>query len=191
MEEKEKRDLEAERNELNTLINRGTKFEVEETLLERQKGFFGFFKSRIRSKVKHTFVIQEPTLHVLDLITAESIEMLIDESVMSSKSGMSESKKIAKEHSKRCARVVALAVLGEEYVLAIPKSNGTVKIKYDDKRLKELTSLFFRAIKPSKLFKLAILVNTMMNLGDFMNSIRLMSGARTTMPNRIEEEQLG
>ena len=188
--EEEKRNIEAERNELNTLLGRGTKFEVEDIVLERQKGFLGRFKRRIPVKIKHTFVIQEPTLHVLDLITAESIEMLVDENVMSSKSGMSEAKKITKEHSKRCARVVALAVLGQDYILSIPKSNGIVKTQYDETRLKELTSLLFRTIKPSKLFQLAILVNTMMNLGDFMNSIRLMSGARTTMPNRIEEEHL-
>lgn len=191
MEEKEKRDIEAERNELNTLINKGAKFEVEDVILQRQKGFLGWFKKRIQVKEKHTFVIEEPTLTVLDLITTESIDMIIDENVMSSTSGMSESKKIANKHSKRCARVVALAVLGQDYILAIPKRNGTIKIKYDEARLKELTSLFFRAIKPSRLFRLALLVNTMMNLGDFMNSIRLMSGARTTMPNRIEEEQLG
>ena len=50
------------------------------------------------------------------------------------------------------------------------------------------TTLFFHTIKPSKLVGLSEAVTSVSNLGDFINSMRLMSGARTTQPRteRIE-----
>lgn len=187
MNKEDSYNIESEKRELDLLIEKGANFDVEEVQLLKPKGFFGFFKKRRPVKVKHHFHIEEAVLRTLDLISAESIQMEIDEAIMI-KDGLSVSKKLANEHSIRCAKVVALAALGSSYILVVPKWNGTQKIKYNDKELNRLTELFARTIKPTKLFQLVMLVNTMLNLGDFTNSIRLMSGARTTMPNRIEEE---
>lgn len=178
--------IEAEKQELNLLVNRGVSFDVERTIYRRPKGLFGIFKKRIPTKEKLKFQIQEPTLSTLDRISSEAVEMIIDETIVSSDAGLSEARKLTNQHALRCAKIIALAVLGQDYMKTI-QSGNQVKYIPDNKRLEELTRLFAENVKPSKLMQLTLLVNTMSNLGDFMNSIRLMSGARTTMPNRIED----
>jgi hypothetical protein len=166
--------LEAEKRELNLLINNGLSFEIEKTVKKRQKGFLGFFKKRVRETEKMKFTIQEPTLYTLDRLSREQIEFSIDEKDFRL-NGVAKVRGLVLDHSRRCARIVAIAVLG----------NG-----WEDRtRLQALENLFFKTIKPSKLMDLVRLINTMSNLGDFMNSIRLMSAVRTTMPGRIEETE--
>ncbi len=184
----EEHKLNTERTELNTLIDKGVNFDVERTIHVRQNGLLGYFKKRYAKTETLKFTIKEPTLSILDLMSAEQIEMAIDEAVMSSEKGIQEAKKMAGQHGQKLAKIIAIAVLGQDYIKT--KKNGSrFSYKYDTKRLEELTELFFINIKPSKLLQLAILVNTMSNLGDFTNSIRLMSAARTTMPIRIEENK--
>ena len=96
----------------------------------------------------------------------------------------------AHKHCERCAKVVAIAVLGEDRLIAIPGKGGARWIE-DEAKLEQLTRLFLRTIKPSRLYQLYVLINTMCNLGDFLNSIRLMSTDRTTMPNPIEQSNVG
>ena len=105
---------------------------------------------------------------------------------MKSNDGMKIARGLAKEHAVRCARIIAIAVLGEKRLIPCPCKGG-IRWVEDVKALDELTALFARRIKPSRLYQLCVLVNAMCNLGDFLNSIRLMLPERTTMPNRIEE----
>lgn len=185
----EENKINAEKNELNTLIDKGIHFDIERTIELKQNGFFGIFKKRYSKTESLRFVIKEPTLAVLDLMSYEQIDLKIDETIMSSDSGIQEAKKMTSEYGKKLARIVAIAVLGQDYIKT--KKNGSgFSYKHDDKRLDELSELFFIHIKPSKLLQLAIMVNTMSNLGDFTNSIRLMSASRTTMPIRIEENNV-
>lgn len=179
--------IEAEKQELNILVNRGISFEIERTTHKRPKGLLGRFKKLVQVTEKLKFKIEEPTLSTLDRISAEQIELKIDERIMSSDGGLCEAKKLTHEHARRLAKIIAFAVLGQDYVKTI-QEGSRIRYEYDDRRLNELTDTFFQHIKPSKLMQLTVLVNTMSNLGDFTNSIRLMSGARTTMPIRIEEE---
>lgn len=178
--------LNIEKAELNTLIDKGVNFDIERTIYVRQNGFLGFFKKRYKKTETLNFTIKEPTLAVLDLMSYEQISMKIDESVMSSDLGVQEAKKMSGQHGETLAAIIALAVLGQDYI-KVKKKGNSYKTTYDDKKLEELTEMFFIYIKPSKLLQLAILVNTISNLGDFTNSIRLMSANRTTMPIRIEE----
>ena len=182
----DKNKLEQERAELNTLINKGVSFKVKDTDFEVKKKFFGLFKRHIPHEITRTFKIDELTLSTLDRISAETIELTIDESLMKSEDSMKRARRLAHKHSIRCARIIAIAVLGEDRLIPIHGKGGTRWVE-DTKRLEELTSLFARKIKPSVLYKLYVLVNAMCNLGDFMNSIRLMQQERTTMPIRIEE----
>lgn len=188
----EKKQLEQERNELNTLINKGVTFEVKDTEFEVEKRFFGLIKRYKPKEVTRTFRIEEMTLATLDRVTSESVEIAIDENAMKSvgTDSMKMARTLAHKHSLRCARIIAIAVLGEDRLIAKPVKGGIRWIE-DTKKLDELTSLFARKIKPSILYKLYVLVNTMGNLGDFMNSIRLISTERTTMPIRIEENNEG
>ena len=178
--------LEQERKELNTLINKGVSFEVKDIELETHKRFFGLIKKRVPKEVTRTFKIEELTLATLDRISAETIEITIDESEMKSEDSIKRARGLAHNHSIRCARVLAIAVLGEDRLIPVHGKGGTRWVE-DTARLDELTSLFARKIKPSVLYRLFILVNAMCNLGDFMNSIRLIQQERTTMPVRIEE----
>lgn len=186
----EKKKLEQERDELNALIGKGVSFEVKDTEFEVQKKFFGLVKRHIPHEVTRTFKIEELTLATLDRISAETIEMAIDESLMKSDDSMQRARGLAHKHSIRCARIIAIAALGEDRLIPVHGKSGTRWVE-NTKRLEELTSLFARKIKPSVLYKLYVLVNAMCNLGDFMNSIRLMQQERTTMPIRIEENNEG
>ena len=183
--------LEQEKAELNTLINKGISFEVEDTEFAVKRRFFGLIKKRVPVKVKRQFKIAEPTLGTLDRLSAEWIEFAIDEAALKSDDGMQKARTLAHEHSIRCAKVVAIAVLGSDYLMPLPGIGGIVRYVEDKKQLEELTALFARQIKPSKLYQLYVLINAMCNLGDFLNSIRLMCADRTTMPIRIEENNEG
>ena len=179
--------LEQERNELNTLINKGVSFEVEDIEFEKKRLFFGLIKKRVPVKITRKFKIDEPTLGTLDRLSAEWIEFTIDEQALKSEDGMKSARTLANHHATRCAKVIALAALGSDYLIPTPGRHGIVKYVEDTKRLNELTSLFTRTIKPSRLYQLYVLINAMCNLGDFTNSIRLMSADRTTMPILIED----
>lgn len=186
MNDKNKENLELEAFELDRLIGRGFYFEIERTVYVRRPGLFGRLKKRVKKSVTERFKIQEPTLAVLDLLSAEQIELVIDEKVMTSKDAMSVARKLTKEHTKRLAKIVALSVLGEDYIQAV-QIGARIKYEHDDKRLDELTDLFFSHIKPSRLVELVSMISAISNVGGFMNSIRLISGNRTTMPIRVEE----
>ena len=186
----DRKKLEQERAELNTLINKGVSFEVKDTEFDIETRFFGLVKRYKPREVTRTFKIEELTLATLDRLSAETIEMTIDESEMQSADSMKRARGLAHNHSIRCARVVAIAVLGEDRLIPVQGKGGTRWVE-DTARLEDLTSLFARKIKPSVLYKLYVLVNAMCNLGDFMNSIRLIQSERTTMPIRIEESNEG
>lgn len=170
--------IQSEKQELDLLLDKGINIEVEQEITKRSF----FWKKTVETK-KLVFTIYEPTLSTLDRIASEQIDLVIDENVINSEVGMQEAKRLVPKHCRRMAKILALSILGNEYV--IQKDNG--KYIKNEKRLKELTELLFNNITPSKLFKYFVLVNTMSNIGDFINSIRLMSAARTTMPNRVEE----
>lgn len=189
MEEEKKTDLEKEKSELNALIRKGVSFEVKDVQVETEKRFFGLVRRRRLVEVIRKFTIEEPTLSTLDRLSAEWIELAIDEKAMKSDDAMVVARTMAHKHSIRCARIVAIAVLGVDRLKCESKSGYPHWVE-DTEKLNTLTDLFARQIKPSRLHQLAVLVNSMSNLGDFMNSIRLMSTDRTTTPIRIEENNV-
>ena len=175
----------AEKGELNVLLEKGVSFDIDTVIYKRLPGIKGLYKKRVKITGNEKYTIQEPTLSTLDRISSEQLELAIDESVISKENALNEAKRLTSKHTKTMCRILALSVMGEDYLK--PYQHGAVtRYKKDDKQLKELEELFMRSIKPSKLLQLTLLVNTISNLGDFMNSIRLMSAARTTMPDRIE-----
>lgn len=184
MKEEEKKT--AEMNELNRLIDRGLKFKVNRKRYVRRPGLLGWIRKKMIIDEELEFEIHEPTLSVLDRISAEGIMMEINEAEMASGSGLSTAKRLVKDHSIRMAKVVAIAVLGEDYETAIVEHGRTKYIK-DEKRLNELTQLFAHSIKPSVLVDMCVAINTVSNLGDFTNCIRLTSASRTTIPDRVQE----
>lgn len=180
------RKLNQEKSELSVLLNKGIEFEVEDTRFDVEKRFFGLMKKRVPVKYKRTFKIGELTLGTLDRLSAEWIEFEISEKELATDDRMKVAKALTYEHSLRCAKIIALAVLDSDYLVPV-HSGGFIKYREDVEKLQELTDLFARTIKPSDLFYLVSIINLMSNLGDFTNSIRLMGVARTTAPDRIEE----
>ena len=183
--------LEQEKSELNALINKGITFEITDTEFEVKKRF-GLFKKRVPVKVKKQFKIEEPMLGTLDRLSAEWVEIAIDEAQLKSDEGMQQARTLVHKHALRCAKIIAIAVLGSDYLKPHPNpphKGGNCSVRYveDTERLGELTDLFARTIKPSNLYQLCVLINAMCNLGDFVNSIRLMLSDRSAMPIRIEE----
>lgn len=178
--------LEREREELNLLVQRGVKFDVTTKIRRRKKGLRGFFSRPETVNETHTFEIYEPTLSVLDRISALSLAIDIDEATIKAEgeAAITEARQVTKENIMRMARVVAVAVLGEDYHVTEVNRFGKVKKYNDDKELDRLTALFFHSVKPSVLVGLTAMITTMCNLGDFINSMRLLSGARTATPRK-------
>lgn len=178
--------LEREREELNLLVQRGAKFDVTTKIRRRKKGLRGFFSRPETVNETHTFEIHEPTLSVLDRISALSLAIAIDEATIKAEgeAAITEARQVTKENIMRMARVVAIAVLGEDYHVIEVNRFGKVKKYNDDKELDRLTALFFHSVKPSVLVGLVAMITGMSNLGDFINSMRLLSGARTATPRK-------
>lgn len=180
------RKLNQEKSELSVLLNKGIEFEVEDVRFDVEKRLFGLIKKRVPVKYKRSFKIGELTLGTLDRLSAEWVEFEISEKELATDDRMKVAKALTYEHSLRCAKIIALAVLDSDYLVPV-HSGGFIKYREDVEKLQELTDLFARTIKPSDLFYLVSIINLMSNLGDFTNSIRLMEVARTTAPDRIEE----
>lgn len=178
--------LEREREELNLLVQRGVKFDVTTKIRRRKKGLRGFFSRPETVNETHAFEIHEPTLSVLDRISALSLAIAIDEATIKAEgeAAITEARQVTKENIMRMARVVAIAVLGEDYHVIEVNRFGKVKKYNDDKELDRLTALFFHSVKPSVLVGLVAMITGMSNLGDFINSMRLLSGARTATPRK-------
>jgi hypothetical protein len=164
----------AEINELDRLLDNGITFTVNQQVKKYKFPFS--FKNKM---IEREFEIHEFTLGVLDRLSLEFIDLEIDENEFNDDfvNTLNVAHKLTGKHCKRLARITAIAALGIDY--------------RDKKQLEKTTGLFFETLTPKKLIQLVQIINTMSNLGDFMNSIRLMSGSRTTKPKRIEDEQLG
>ena len=163
----EKTLLEIERAELNLLVNRGFHFEIN------------------IGKRKKTFKIYELTLGVLDRISDISLDMVINDNELKGENSevIMNAKQLVKDNAKRQAAIIAIAVLGESYYTNIPVLKQILAFFYHI-RMRKLTDLFLHTVTPSKLAKLAIAITNISNLGDFLISMRLLSGARTTQPRK-------
>lgn len=181
--------LTREQSELRQMINSGVTFDVDVTYRKRKPGLLGFLRKRETIKEKKVFRIAEPTLSTLDRLSALWLEMTIDETKLNDTDYLSAAKKLAAKEAKKLAEMVAVAVLGEDYYDVTNKGEYFMR-KPNEKRLARLASLFEHTVTPSQLLTLAILITNVSNLGDFINSIRLMSATRTSDPmtNLIEQQ---
>ena len=177
-----------EREETNRVIQKGLDFSIRDQEIKVEKRWFGLVRKKTVVDVVRKFHIHELTLATLDRISAESIEFVLDNDMLTD----TENKDAAKRHvnglvarqTERCARIVAIAALGES--LWKPEHrHGHTQWREDTDTLNETTALFMRALRPSALHQLFNGVYAMANLGDFLNAIRLMQTDRTMMPNRI------
>lgn len=147
-------DIEKERAALNTLLDKGLEFET-------GRKFFGkVLKPR-------KWIISQPYLGTMDHLTDLFLQMNFDEELIRI-DPMQEGRQLAYKNSRIMAKVVAISVLNSYW--GIKLFSGL------------LARYFAWKITPSKLFQLAMIINTITNVGDFTNSIRLLSLVRTTAP---------
>ncbi|WP_262246956.1 hypothetical protein [Parapedobacter soli] len=176
MEKKEFDQLAAEQRNIDSLIGKGMDFEVETRGLERW----------IRKK--RVFTITEPYTGTLDLLADEFIKMEIDTDALDA-NPIQESNRIVHRSARRMARIVAITVLNGRCWVEVTPYRGFVNRPL----INRYTNYFLRRVKPSKLNQLALIIRQLMNAGDFINSIRWISGAmpRTTNPKAglVEEKQ--
>lgn len=179
--------LKKEQVELNKLVNEGVTFFVYDYEKVPMKWYERIFGRRKEVVVKRTFTINELTLSTQDRISLESskIDFDVNEiSGMDDKDGLSIARELMENHGKRCAKIVAIAVVNSSNL--IESSNG-MRVP-DPNVIDDYTELFYREIKPSQLLDLFRIIEIMRNNGDFTRSIRLMRNKRTTMPVLIEGE---
>lgn len=181
--------LEQEKSELTQLIQKGISFDVDDIEIQKKPIIFGLFKKRVPVTITRNFSIKEPTCAVLDRIAAETIEMAIDENKMRGDDAVKIAKILAEKHAIRCARIVAIATLGEDSFVRKVCKSGFAQYRENTESIEELTQLFAHNLKPSMLLNLFSLIQAISNYGDFVNSIRLVSTDRSTMPIRIEENE--
>ena len=182
--------LTREQTELRKMIGEGVTFDVEITHRRRKPGFWGYFRRREKVTETKVYTIQEPTLATLDRLSLLWLQMEIDETKLGDDDYLRTARALASKEAAKLAEVVAVAVLGEDYYIAT-YDGTTYRRKEDKKALRDLTRLFFHTLKPSELLTLAIIVTNVSNLGDFVNSMRLMSAARTSDPEATRIEQQG
>lgn len=160
---------------LEAILGSGMKFYIAYTTKTRQRGFFGFFKPKVKGEKKEEFTIKEPTLSVLDRASLVWLRMNTESIEREDADIAKESFKFAQQHAKDMAECLAILVLGEAY-----------EVEGDDE-LKRLTELFYKTIKPSQCMEIALYINSACNLADFVGSTRLMKMSLTTTPTaRVE-----
>lgn len=178
-EEEKLEKLNREQNELRLLIGQGVTFDVEIKHSRRKPGFRGFFQKREVITETKVYTIQEPTLATLDRLSALWLQIEIDETKLGDDDYLRTARTLANKEARRLAEIVAIAVMGEDYYDVT--FNGTTCRRSERKaELRDLTSLFFHTVKPSQLLTLAILITNVSNLGDFVNTMRLMCATRTS-----------
>lgn len=170
----------AQKKVIQTIIDKGFKFQVEYTVKVREKGLKGFFKPKVYETRTEEFILKEPTLNTFDRATVVKLRMKPDVAKLDKEGAdvKSEIDKMAQYHSRDMAECLAIMVLGEKYFAV---EGG------DDEELERLTNLFYRTIRPSQYYELETFINAAMNYADFANSMRLMMMSITTTPTaRIE-----
>ncbi len=184
MENTDKSNLQKEKGELDRLLANGCNLTVKDFVYKRKH----FFSKLEKEEVELHFHIDEPTLSTLDRISKEAIDLEFDEKRILGSDSIEYANTFSYSARKRCAKIAALAVIGEEYNKPVENRFGKIIYKKDHKRVCELTSLFMRTLKPSALLQIVIIINTMSNLTDFLTSIRFLQTKRTAIPHLIEKE---
>jgi hypothetical protein len=152
-----------EKRAIDTMIDQGVYFELP------RRGI-----SRMIYRKPRKVLINQPYLGTLDYLTREYLAIDFDEAKLQ-ENPLYESRVIASKSCKQMARIVAIAVL-----------NSRWKIKLFTR---PLANYLMWRLTPKTLLNLCILITTMNNVQDFTNSIRLISGARTTTPRADLVEQ--
>lgn len=162
--------IEEKRNELIRLLNKGFEFEITEIIYERTPGLKGFFKPKGRKEVDHKFFIKEPTLSVLDRISIESLNL--DESAFNNLKTDVDIKQYSRKHLRTMAKIIAISNCGPNAL---------------ESEINKKTNLFHQYLKPSDIYSIIQLIDIVSNLGDFINSTRLVAAANVLKEQKADQ----
>lgn len=162
----------AERNELDLLLNKGFTFEIEYL---RKRKWWAVWQPKKKTVTKQIH-IAEPTLATLDLLSSYWLDFAeVDTDSITTENA----KHITSAYARKAAFVVSAAALGEE---AFRDTNTP-----DWRKIEKFANMILHGVKPSILVQIAKALTACSNIADFILSIRLMSAARTTAKtNRVE-----
>lgn len=172
--------ISAEQKELNLLINEGISFTFE--YMDRK---YPFARPTL---VKKTFTIHQPTLAVIDLMSAEAIKMVVDEDLID-KDPFGEAKKVIAAGVDPMSRFIAIAILGRDAEIPVSSLSKYPSYKKNEKEIKRISSIIKRSLTPAQLREIVTAITQISNIGDFLYSIRLAGESRSTTPNRVEEDE--
>lgn len=173
---------EIENNELCLLLRRGVTITLRYKQQIKRK-FWQFWLRNATEEKTEKLTFREPTLAVLDRVSLEVLNLDYDEKkILSDDSAvvMDEGKRVAYCSIKTLARIIAIFALGERLFV-----NSDNVIDEDTEELERLTKIVMLGLEPSKMEKLISCLTSLSNIVSFINSIRLLTAARTTR-NRIE-----
>lgn len=155
-----------EKNEIDLLTNKGVFFDVEPL---EDKSFWSKFK---RKEKTQRFYIYPSFLGTMDLLAAEFIQMRFDQIALQD-DWYEEIKRMVQTDVKRCAKIVAIAVLN----------------KKDMSEVDKYTDYFLWRLTAPTLLKVCQIIYNQAKLQDFFASIALLSvKERTTSPAPIEKK---
>lgn len=178
----EEKKLEMERSELNTLVDKGAQYTI------RYVKRTGLLHLRPKQITK-TFTIHEPTLAILDEISAIGIDLELENEEMAKGhlNTISAARRAVRKNAWKLCRIIAIATLGEGAYeikgdnIAAAYGIGIVRRSINKRRVTNLARLIYATARPSQIAAMANIVMQQSNLGSFIHSIRLLS-ARTTEP---------
>lgn len=170
----------AEQQELNILINEGITF-----TFEYQSRRFPFSKVQT---IKKNFTVKQPTLAVLDLMSSEAIHMVVDEDQVA-RDPFGSAKKITAAAVDPMCRYIAIAILGCDAEIPTNKLSKYPFYKKNEKEIRRISTLIKRSLTPAQLREVVSAIMQISNMGDFLYSIRLVGESRSTIPNRVEEDE--
>jgi len=154
-----------EQKAIDAMLHRGVKISIPE------RSFLKYF-----GKKKRTFTIHQSYLCTLFHISTIAIQLKYSEKQLS-ESPFEESKQLVAKYAKSMPRIIAIAILGSDFKIRLFSGY--------------LSGYLFRNLTPEKLAQLSLIVMQMNNVSDFINSIRLMSGARISAPKSLSPADNG
>lgn len=166
--------VDKELGQIGSLVDRGIEFSIPAK---------GFWERLIYGK-ERKFEITQLCFGALDLITEEMLFIKIDEEKVK-EFPLQEADRLVREHADRIARVIAIAILNDACVrtTGYRKGNPTYS-RVDRAKINSLAGFFRWRLSSKQSLEIAFIIRQLMNTGDFMSSIRLISGSirRTTQP---------
>lgn len=123
--------------------------------------------AKFSKKKTRRFIIQSPPIGVLVRLTNEYLKLSLDEELLEN-DGQLEAKRLVCRHGWLCSKILATTVI-----------NNNIYYPF---QIWVLTAYFYMRVDSRTLLNLTLIINRIAGYGDFIQSVRYLSCARTTRP---------